>query len=311
MLTISLAFTILAVWLVIRNVNKSEILDVMRRMPAGPFAISFLYLIAAAIFRGLRLHALMRKTRSNLRAAMEMVVIGYFFFTILPLRAGELVRIGYFARRTGAPALSVATAAVVERAMDLIVLAMAAALLLSGVMGRAFPQLPVPPWAFGVAAVIGVLVAAVLGIAARRRIAAGKVESHNRLARHIDEVVRGLAALGSGKDAILALGLSVAVWIMVALSFREVFHAINMDLPLADASVIMLGTCFAIALPSAPGFIGTFDLGFVAAALLVGIPREISLPVGLMLHLTSQLGFLPIGGLVLFTGGRKALARKP
>jgi hypothetical protein len=52
-----------------------------------------------------------------------MVVIGYFFFTVLPLRAGELVRIGYFSRRAGVPALTVAAAAVVERAMDLIVLA--------------------------------------------------------------------------------------------------------------------------------------------------------------------------------------------
>jgi uncharacterized membrane protein YbhN (UPF0104 family) len=89
------------------------------------------------------------------------------------------------------------------------------------------------------------------------------------------------------------------------------FLAVGTKVPLAYAAVIMLGTCFTIALPSTPGFVGTYHLGFVAGAALVGIPKEIALPVGIVFHLVIQIPFLPIGGLILFTGGRKILAKPP
>jgi len=311
MLSISLLFTLSAIWLAVRNIDAGQILSALDRMPAWPYVVSFCFLIAGTLVRGLRFHILMRRNRSTFLASLEMIVIGYLFTTLLPLRTGELVRIGYFSRRTQIPALTTTTAIMAERAMDLIALAFLAAIFLSGLAGRHFSQLPAPPWALGLAAGIGAAGALAFGLLARRRLLNKRSDTEGRSTRWFDEALRGLTALGSVRDAVLAMGLSVALWIMVSISIRFAFQSVELDIPISDAAVIMLGTCFAIALPSTPGFVGTYHLGFVAGALLVGIPREISLPVAFVFHLVIQVPFLPIGGLILFTGGRKALAKPP
>jgi uncharacterized membrane protein YbhN (UPF0104 family) len=236
-----------------------------------------------------------------------MILIGYVFTTLLPLRAGELVRIGYFSRRANVPVMTTTSAIALERAFDLVALALLGSIFLSALVGRQFTGLPLPPWALGAAAGLSVIGALVVGLVLRRRVTVRPPAG--RLARLAHEFLAGLSSLGHVGDAAVNLALSVALWLVVSLSIQTAFHAVNVSLPFADAAVIMLGTCFAIALPAAPGFIGTYHLGFVAGALLVGIPREISLPVGIVLHLVIQVPFLPIGGAILFTGGRQALAR--
>ena len=309
MLPFSLAVTAVALWLAVRDADLARVGKALRGMTAWPFVVSFACLVLGTLARGARFHALTRRaTGAGYLPALEMILVGYFFTSILPARAGELVRIGYFARRADAPLLTTTTAVVVERAMDLIALAILAAIVLSGAVGRRFPDLPVPPWILAAAGGTGGAGALVAGALLRRRTARGR-RAIGKWARRFDEAVSGLAALASPRDAALAMGLSLALWLLVSFSVQTAFRAGGMDVPFADAAVVMLGTCFAIALPSSPGFVGTYHLGFVEGARLVGIAPEVSLPVAIVLHLVIQVPFLPIGGLVLLTGGRRALAR--
>ena len=80
---------------------------------------------------------------------------------------------------------------------------------------------------------------------------------------------------------------------------------------MSHAGVVMLGTCFAIALPPTPASIGTYHAGFEYAAYLAGIPRAVSFPLAIVLHLLIQLPWLPVAGAILMTGGRRVLARPP
>jgi uncharacterized protein (TIRG00374 family) len=270
---------------------------------------SFFGICIGTVFRALRFHILMKKSGSTFWASLEMILIGYFFTSILPLRTGELMRIGYFTRRTGAPLIATTTGIVVERVMDLIALALVASVVLSGLAGRHFSDLPVPVWTLSAGALFGIFGAIAIGWFFRHRIMDRKILSKGKIGSALGQVAQGLSALGSASQVLFVLSLSVGLWIVVSASMKIAFLAMNLDVPLADATVVMLGTCFMIALPSTPGFVGTYHLGFVAGALLVGIPKEIALPVGIVFHLVIQLPFLPIGGFVLFTGGRKTLVR--
>ncbi len=306
---VATALTIVAVWLTVRGQDLGQVVAAFDQMTAWPYIICLSCLVMGTLARGVRFHMLMRRAGSRLTYALEMILIGYFFITLLPLRTGEFVRIGYFARRSGAPVLTVTSAIVVERGLDLLALAFLGAVFLSGAMGRQFDGLPIPPWLLGSFAGAGVVGAVLLGLVARHRVAhrAGA----GRLARYLNDLLEGLRALGSPVDAAVALVMTLGLWLLVALSTKIAFLSLGQSVPYADAMVIMLGTCFTIALPSSPGFIGTYHLGFVAGALLVGIPRELSIPVAVVLHLVIQVPFLPVGGLVLLTGGRRALAQPP
>ena len=311
LVVLSVAFTGLALWLTLRTANFHQVWDSFGRMSVWPFVLGLVGLCLGTLARAARFYVLMREVRADFMAALEMIIIGYFFTTILPLRTGELVRIGYFARRAGAPALSVTSAAVVERSLDLITLSLLGAVFLSGLVGRQFEDLPIPPWFLGSLAGACVVLAIVAGFYARRRLRSAAAGLQGKIGRALDQILGGLLSLGSLRSVAEAMALSLALWLLVSLSITLSFRSLDLAVPFSDGAVVMLGTCFAIALPSTPGFIGTYHLGFVGGAMLVGIPRAVALPIAVIFHLVIQVPFLPIGGLILYTGGRKLLARPP
>lgn len=308
MISMVASVTAAAVWITVRGQDLGQLQVALGQMALWPFAFSLGGLCLGTLARAVRFHVLMRRAGSRLTYALEMILIGYLFTTLLPLRTGELVRVGYFTRRSGAPLLTVTSATVAERGMDLLALALLGAVFLSGAVGRQIEGLPFPPWLIGALAGAGVVGAVAVGLVVRRR-EERRGPGESKLARLFDDLLGGLRALGSLRDMATAMAMSLGLWLMVSLSMKIAFLSVGQSVPLADAVVVMLGTCFAIALPSTPGFVGTYHLGFVAGALLVGIPRELSIPVAVLFHLVIQVPFLPVGGIILFTGGRRALAR--
>ena len=311
MVAVVLVITALAVWLTLRGQDLEQVGRSFGRMALWPFIFSFAGLMVGTLARAARFHILMRTGHDTRWShALEMVLIGYLFTTLLPMRTGDLVRLGYYSRRADVPLLSVTSATVAERGLDLLALAFLGAVFLSGAVGQQIQGLPFPPWVLGAVGGAGVVGAVLVGLLAKRR-AQRQGQEQGRLARIIDDLLGGLRALGSPRDVAVVLGLSFGLWLLISLSMKVAFLSVDRAVPFADAAVVMLGTCFAIALPGTPGFVGTYHLGFVSGALLVGIPREVSIPVAVLFHLVIQVPFLPLGGLILFTGGRRALARAP
>ncbi len=309
MLAISIIFTIAAIWLVLRNTEFAEVMDDISQMPAWPFVVAFCIMLIVTFLRALRMFVIAGGVGAGFWASVETILIGYFFITLLPLRLGELIRIGYLTRRAPMPVLSATTVVGTERAMDLIGLAFIASVVLSDYAGKRIPNLPVPPWFLSVVAAGALATGLALGFWVKNKI--GQSEVSPAWARRFDELAQGLSSLGSVKRAGAAFFISVAIWLFVALAMIVAFKSVDYHPAPIDVVIIMLGTCFSIALPSTPGSFGTYHVGFVYAALLVGIPRIYSLPVAIVFHLVIQLPFLPLGAAVLLTGGRRALAKAP
>jgi uncharacterized membrane protein YbhN (UPF0104 family) len=81
--------------------------------------------------------------------------------------------------------------------------------------------------------------------------------------------------------------------------FWLVDQAVGASLSAAGAILVMAVTVLATAIPSAPGYVGTFELATIAVAGSLGIPRDIALAV-----LAHVLALLPIA-----VGGSVALTR--
>ncbi len=106
MVLVSLAVTVLAVWLAVRGLDLRQVGQSLAAYPAWPFVVAFSLTVLLTGARGLRLFVIMRDMGTSFWAAQETVIIGYFFSIVLPFRTGELVRIGYLARRAQVPVLS-------------------------------------------------------------------------------------------------------------------------------------------------------------------------------------------------------------
>jgi glycosyltransferase 2 family protein len=310
-IALSFAVTVLALWLVLRGVDFSQAASAIKSMRLFPLLIVFLVLVLGTFLRAWRWHILTQKHGSTIGAAVEAILISVFFTGVLPLRTGEVVRIGYFARRTGASPVSTTAALVLERIMDLATLALIGAVFLSGEVGKKIPNLPVSPGTMGLLAgtVVLAMIAGGFWLASRSR-KLRDVKHVSLPARLFNEGLQGLSALESKAVAAQVWALSIGLWLVTMSPGVFLFRSMGMTVSFSAVVIITLGTAMAVAMPSSPGFVGTFHAGFVFAAQLVGIPKEIALPAAIVLHLLTQVPFILAGGLVLATGGRRALVKK-
>ncbi|MCG6536629.1 MAG: flippase-like domain-containing protein, partial [Syntrophales bacterium LBB04] len=106
--------------------------------------------------------------------------------------------------------------------------------------------------------------------------------------------------IGNGKQLVQVLMLSLLIWLIDVLAIYMLFMAFNFTLPTVAAFVLMLILIIGIAIPTAPGFIGTWHFSCVLGLGLFGIAKTNALAFAIVYHfwaigLTVVLGlcFLP------------------
>ena len=272
-------------------------------------------LALGTIARAFRWHLLMRRAGSTPAASAEAIFVSAFFSGLLPFRAGEAARVVYFSRRTGAPLTAAAAALLVERVLDVATLALLALVLLPS--RTQLPELALSPWGFG-----GVVAAAVAAMVAAAWWMRRPDEPRDRVPCHISGLeleTRYGRLFRSWRRPVIPRGwqfLSLAAWPLNAIPVVLVFRAAGISLTFQNGLIILLAMTLAIALPSTPGFVGTFHAGFVLGAQAVGVSRVVAAPVALVTHLFFQIPFILAGAIVLATAGSRltrpaALERRP
>ena len=222
-------------------------------------------------------------------------MIGYMANNVLPLRAGEIVRV-YVVARHGAGSIWTALATlVVERLLD----ALSLVLVLAGLI----LAIPVPRelrWAaLGLLAVdltaMGALAALAAAPATGRaligRLAGRWPMIERRLAQGFDAFVRGLTGAWNLRRLLSIFIISALLWILYALAAWTGLRAAHLSLPLTAAWAVLAFVGLGISLPSAPGFIGVFQAAAVLALALFDVPRSQALSFSLIFH-ASQ--FIPV-----------------
>jgi uncharacterized membrane protein YbhN (UPF0104 family) len=180
---------------------------------------------------------------------------------VLPGRVGDLLRAHWLSRRTGTPRSRTLATVVVDRACDVFVLL---ALLIA-----TYPFTPRRTWIDRVY-VASLVVTAILaaGLVATRLYVAHRARDGRTLplsvrlswpGRQLSGLIRGTAAVVGPGDLAAAVALSAAAWVLWAAGLWLVADALGIDLALWQAAfmtgLVNLGT----AVPSSPGFVGTYQ----------------------------------------------------
>ena len=224
------------------------------------------------------------------------LLIGYMGNNLLPLRAGEVVRI-YVASRHGPRFWTTLATVVVERVLD----GLALGLIVAGLL----LLVPVPAemrWSIALFLALDLVAIVLLALIA---IAPGLcrvlIETifhrvgwlEKRLVGLLGTMTDGLRGIGAPGHAIRVVLSSVAVWLLLALSVWTAMHAAHLDLPLVASWVVLAFLGLGVSLPSSPGFVGVIQAATVLALALFAIPRAEALSFSLLFH-ASQ--FFPITG---------------
>lgn len=248
------------------------------------------------IARGARWHLFSRTLGLPTGLTQDMRhFLGGFAMSVTPGRVGELVRMRWLRRETGWSFDRTAPLALVDRASDLLAMALLLAICLAaGSMGIA-GAVPVIALSIGIAAVatrpwllhwVATTGYRMSGLAAR-------------LFARVRRASQSLAAFQSGIVLFLATLLGLVGWAAEALAFWLLLDWMGAEVSLATAAAIFIFATLAGGLTGLPGGVGGAEAAMVALLSLEGVPLEIALPATLIIRVTTL--WFAIGiGLIIF-----------
>ena len=260
----------------------------------GWAVVSCALAIASIWTRARRWHYLFPPA-SHPPALFRAAMIGYMVNNVLPLRAGEIVRV-YVVSRHWSRGFWLTLATLV---VELVLNGVAVVLMLAGLV----LVVPVPPamrWAAVVFLAIDVLVALILvAVAAATEVCRSVIIGATRRWEHLqgrlmgifEMFLRGLVGVRTPSHLIPLLGWSAVVWIVPALAAWTALFAARLDLPISAAWGVLAFVGLGISVPSAPGYIGVFHAAAVLALAMFGVATPAALGYALLFHACQ---FVPI-----------------
>ncbi|MFH1860273.1 MAG: lysylphosphatidylglycerol synthase transmembrane domain-containing protein [bacterium] len=100
--------------------------------------------------------------------------------------------------------------------------------------------------------------------------------------------ISGLDVLENGWDVFFILLYSIILWTISAVSFYFMFPACHLNqLPFLAALFLLIVVAIGIAIPAAPGAIGTFQYFTMLGLAVFGIDKNIGLTFSIVLHITQ------------------------
>jgi glycosyltransferase 2 family protein len=220
---------------------------------------------------------------------LSATLIGFMANDVLPLRAGELIRV-YALARLASVRISTALATVVlERVWDTVGVSILLVVLLL--------NFPIPTWLARVNLVIfaGSILVLVMGWILARRGEAGLTWLPPRIAAIAGHFVHGFSALRSPSLVVWAFVLSVLIWTSLVTFYWILLRACGFSLPVTASLMVTVLTVFAAALPAAPGYVGTFQYATVLALSFFSIPKEEALGFSIVAHVGQLLPVIIAG----------------
>jgi uncharacterized protein (TIRG00374 family) len=317
---LGIAISGVAIWILAGSVDVPRTFDVLRT--ANPLWI--LVMVGTCVLdvasRGARWQALLAPIRRlPYRRVLGYTYLGYLANNVLPARLGELVRTHALGEGEGISRPTVLGTVVVERIVDtVIVVALAAiAVLTLGVAGAMSTAVVLGAGFVGVL-VVGLFVAMIshrLPGAQRITVAAERYPRVLELARRLRE---GLAVVGRPATLGRALLFSAAAWTASIATFMAGASAVGIELTIPQAALLSSGVALATIVPSAPGYVGTFELTAVSIAKIFDANPDAAFAMALLVH-AMILAVTSIGGVVaalrlgvgLDTGADDAAAVEP
>ncbi len=265
--------------------------------------------LAGYFWRTYRWHRLIGPTKEIATSSLfPILMIGFMANNVLPARIGEFVR-AYVLGREQQVRKSMALATIIlERMFDGLIL-----VLFLGVLSL---FVTLPGWSSEVGwlgAVVFLGAAVGMGcILLREQWALAIVDvlclrlpdKYAGWVRDKAELfISGLGALRQFNGVAQIIALSVIVWLFEALSYFLIIKGFSLPLStstMAFAAVLMMVIVnLGIMIPSAPGYIGTFQFFGILALSVFGVRREVALSIAVVSH-TMQYVMVTVIGLIFF-----------
>jgi uncharacterized membrane protein YbhN (UPF0104 family) len=273
-IALSIAFSAVLLYFAARGVEWNEALAALREANYLWVALMLPVTVWTLYIRAQRWRVFLQAVGvPPMRPLVSATNIGFLANMVLPLRIGEVVRPVLLSRRTGLPLSGVLASVLLERIFDMFTI-----LFLFGVSASVVTVSDqVRQWGW----MLSGLALAVIGEPAY-----GFAEGF----------VKALEMLDSPLAYARAFGWSLYLWLAISVVYVLGFWAFHLDVEtLRGALVLTTLVAIAVSVPSAPGFIGSFQLGCVIGLKIFGVDESAALAYSIIVHLTQFVGVIGAG----------------
>jgi uncharacterized protein (TIRG00374 family) len=305
----------------LRNVDLNRVgRDILSAQP-GWLVVGLGAAVATLVIRSYRWRYLLEPLgHTTFGESFRATAVGFAASTVLPARAGEVIRPYFVARLTSRHERMTASGAfatiILERVLDVVTVLVLVALYVL-VFGRALSV--TNPVAFGwltwIALSTAALAAAVLIVlfvlaghparlgAAMRPLARVAPSAATFVARIVENFAHGLAVVRRPSRLLIAWIWSFPLWLTIAFDMWAVARAFDIAMPFTGSFVVVGLLTLGVAVPT-PGSVGGFHAAFrYAATTFFDAPEAAAVGAAIVAHLFSVVPTLLIGTVVAAQAG--------
>lgn len=292
-LGLSIAISAVMLWLAIRGVDLTEVTRVLGEADGawvilGTLLMLVVYPVTAARWR----HIARDLDPPGALVMTQLVLAGAATTNALPGRLGEPARALGLARLTRKPFLQAFGTVIVDRIADVVIACACVLITFRAVAHPAWVS-----WFTWIGAVVAGLGLVLLVVAGRRTRSSRSDGPPSPLRRHLSVLGVGLRSLADIRIITIVAVTTLAGWFTWACGAWMMARAVDIELT-ATAVIFTFGVlALGSAIPSAPGFVGTYHWIAASALQLFGVSAANSLAFAVLLHAAW---FIPttIAGLV-------------
>ena len=306
---LGMAISAVLLWDALRGFHLADAWEIVRSADYWWLIPGIAIYFLAVIARAWRWHYLLRPIKAiSTKSIFPIVAIGYMGNNIYPVRAGELLRAYVLRRREKVPISASLATIIVERALD-------------GVVMLAFVFINLPELAtltsdsgfagsIHALAIIGtviffgaVLIFILMAVFPKRAMQVVKRVVERLLPERFrpqalelsERFLEGFASLRSPLDVLMVLITSIVIWLLETGKYWFVMHAFSFQVSFF-ALMLMNGIVnLATTIPSAPGYVGTFDRPGIAVLEAYGVKKSLATSYTLVLHAALWLPITLLG----------------
>jgi hypothetical protein len=216
-------------------------------------------------------------------------MIGYLANLVLPVRAGDVVRVASIRRSAGLAPAQAAASILAERLLDVVTLAVVLAVVSVGITLPSYlGTLIILITAGSLVLLVGMVVVGVFNRKLRVFLVDVAGRWSNRPARILLAIllmfVRGLEPLSNRRVFLSVLTLSMFIRLAEVVSIALAVASTGIEFPLRASALLNSVVTLGLLIPSGPGAIGSFELLSVVVFEIFENGRSVALTAALVIH---------------------------
>ena len=289
-----LSFSAIFLWLAARNADLAAVTEELQDADVGLVTLAVCVLGCGYLLQAIRWRRIAGTHTLGIGRFYEMFLSGLACNNVLPIRIGELLRARWLSQDAPMPGGRALGTVVLDRACDVVALSLFLAVGLQAVSSA--------PWLLQLAAgavFILLLFAAVLVFARQYTARRARRRVRGRTRKILRDTLEMLAEPIGRRRAATWLGLSLCTWALGSSAVALVGRSVGIDLSPIEAVFVAASLSLGVAIPSSPGYVGTYQWLGVASLGLLDVPVNEALAFTILMQATWYVPTTVVGGALI------------